>query len=289
MSGGEEDARAAGRPQARPVWERDVRARLDAELAALPPLGSHALHSRIRADAPTDLGAVVSSGALVALLRRAVAARDAPLVEELFVLLLERSEAWNRRWSTQVVAQTPAVRDMRASVREDLKQELTLYLWQRLARERDPAWELYFARALTFAQRRVARSYMERNGYWPAGGARDSPERLPALLLSRLARYGEDDETPAVEWLAAPERLMTEHALTLADLADLRALVGRLPERERLAVVMRFWLGAREREIAQALGATTRTVRNLLRRAYGRLRVGYTGADAQDRAAPPAR
>jgi RNA polymerase sigma factor (sigma-70 family) len=216
-----------------------------------------------------EAGTAISSGALVALLREAMRARDRSLVEELFLLLLRRAEGPNSRWAARVVAQTPAARPARESVREDLKQELTLYLWQRITRENDPAWELYFERALAFAQRHVARSYMRRNGYWPASA---TPEGLPALLLSRLAAYGEDDGASAEERLAAPTDL-----LTVADLADLRALVVRLPQRERIAIVMRFWLGAREHEIARALGVTTRTVRNALRRAYTRLRAEYDG------------
>lgn len=61
-----------------------------------------------------------------------------------------------------------------------------------------------------------------------------------------------------------------------AELSDLRALIARLPERERLAVVMRFWQQADESEIAEALGGvTTRAVRYTLRRAYNRLRAWY--------------
>ena len=68
--------------------------------------------------------------------------------------------------------------------------------------------------------------------------------------------------------------------MTRAELADLRTLVERLPERERVAVVLRFWAGAGEDTIAQALGGVTaRTVRNTLKRAYARLRAWYVGGD----------
>jgi DNA-directed RNA polymerase specialized sigma24 family protein len=52
-------------------------------------------------------------------------------------------------------------------------------------------------------------------------------------------------------------------------------LVKRLPRHERVAVVMRFWLAASEREIAATLCVTTRTVRNALSRASVRLRAEY--------------
>jgi hypothetical protein len=57
-------------------------------------------------------------------------------------------------------------------VREDLKQELTRHLWQRIV-GRDDAWERYFQWALAFAQRHVASAYMERTGYWTAASVRD--------------------------------------------------------------------------------------------------------------------
>jgi RNA polymerase sigma factor (sigma-70 family) len=266
------DSAEPGQSLTRAERESLARERLAAELVAVPPIGSPALRTRLR-DAQGS--AAIASGALVALLRAAVRAHDASLVEELFIALLHRLEDPNTRWAVCVVAQTPAARSMRQSIREDLKQELTLHLWQRLARESDPAWELYFGRALAFAQRRVARSYMRRNGYWPASA---QPEALPALLLSRLARYTGDDEAPANDLMAASDDL-----LSVADLADLRALVLRLPYRERSAVVVRFWLGAREHEIAHALGVTTRTVRNALRRAYTQLRAEYADHAAERR------
>ena len=67
---------------------------------------------------------------------------------------------------------------------------------------------------------------------------------------------------------------------TTADLADLRGYVEQLPPRERAAVVMRYWQRAREHEIAAALGVTSRTVRNLLRKAHTRLYALYMHASA---------
>jgi hypothetical protein len=36
----------------------------------------------------------------------------------------------------------------------------------------DEAWEIFFACALSYAQRHVATAFMERNGYWVAPGVR---------------------------------------------------------------------------------------------------------------------
>lgn len=52
---------------------------------------------------------------------------------------------------------------------------------------------------------------------------------------------------------------------------DLWSAVGRLPERTREAVVLRYVADLTEPEIARALGVTRGTVATMLRRAHGRL------------------
>jgi DNA-directed RNA polymerase specialized sigma24 family protein len=132
-----------------------------------------------------------------------------------------------------------------------------------MALENDEAWEIFFTRALSFAQRHVATAFMERNGYWIAQGVR-APSRGTAIPFSRLTARFEDDERSDDEWpqLAAPE-----DGMVAAELCDLRELVARLPKRQRAAVIMRYWQDAQEREIAASLGVTPRAVRAMLARA----------------------
>ena len=195
---------------------------------------------------------------------------------ELFVLLLGRIERVNREWAIRTIARTPSLQgESTASVREDLLQELTLHLWSEIALGDDEAWEIFFTRALSFAQRHVATAFMERNGYWVAQGVR-TPSRGTAIPFSRLAARFEDDERSGDEWpqLAAPE-----DGMVAAELADLRELVARLPKRQRAVVIMRYWQDAQERDIAASLGVTPRAVRAMLARAYARLRAAYERAD----------
>jgi RNA polymerase sigma factor (sigma-70 family) len=117
---------------------------------------------------------------------------------------------------------------------------------------------------------------MARNGYWPRARAEraEQQRRMPPITLARL------EALMARDALAEPPDARAEMAHAAADLADLAAAVDCLPERERIAVVLRFWQRAPEAEIALVLGCTERTVRNLLRRAYARLRISYTKGDA---------
>lgn len=53
---------------------------------------------------------------------------------------------------------------------------------------------------------------------------------------------------------------------------ELLDLIGALPDRQRAVVVLRYWLGSSEQEIAAALGCRPGTVKSLASRALTRLR-----------------
>ncbi len=251
-----------------------ARRRLDTELHALPPAGSVAWRAALLAETATHRGA--SFGALAHAIRVAARAERMADAHDFFVALLKRIDGLNRRWVAGVLWTLPATeRHERA---QDLAQDLTLLLWEQIGLRDDDAWELFFQRALAFAQNHVATTYLRRQGLRANPRVR-RPERGLAVVFSRLAPDAGDEGEGAESGIAESA------AFTSADLADLRALVARLPARERLAVVMRFWQQASEAEIAVALGGvTTRAVRYTLRRAYERLRAWYAGEGDDDHA-----
>jgi RNA polymerase sigma factor (sigma-70 family) len=63
-----------------------------------------------------------------------------------------------------------------------------------------------------------------------------------------------------------------EHSAPPDESVVLRALVSSLPERERDAIVLRFYVGCSVRETAGALGVPEGTVKTLTHRAVARLR-----------------
>jgi RNA polymerase sigma factor (sigma-70 family) len=250
-----------------------ARLRLAREIAALPRWGTPALWTRLLAHDPQ---ASVSSGALVSYLRLAVQRSETQAMRELFILLLGRIERVNRQWALRAIARTPSLRgELAASARDDLLQDLTLHLWREIALEGDESWEIFFTRALGFAQRHVATAFMERNGYWVASDTQ-RPSRGTAIPFSRLTARYDADERGGNEW---PQLVAPEDGMVAAELADLRALVERLPRRQRDIIIMRYWLDAQENDIATSLGVSTRAVRGALRRAYAKLRAAYGGAN----------
>ncbi len=274
---------------------RMARARLAGELQSLPAWDSPQLWARVYSSVPQQS---VSFGAIVHLIRVA-ARRDAGrIARELFVLLLERTEGLNRRWAEQTVHGISSLRGTNGlAVREDLRQELTLRLWEAVALTDAESWELFFQRALAYAQRHTATTYMEQRGYWNrratnrrAIQSRAAPVALPAaasaVAVSLIAddtpyerRYDGESRAPEVSMLGASHLAAVASEFVVADLTDLRDLVARLPREQQIAVVLRHWQQASEVEIAAALGVTTRTVRNYLRRAHMRLRAWYEGTE----------
>jgi len=222
--------------------------------AALTPLAWQRLRAR-------EGGA--SSGTLVAILRHAVRQRQMAVTREVFIVLLARVETANGFWARQTVRRLGGIApEAMRMAEEDLAQELALHLWEELALREGEGWELFFRRAMVFARAHVARRYLERHGYRPG-------QRL-VLFFSEIAP-GDDGGSDADD----PPLPEPRDPFTAADLADLRGYVEQLPPRERAAVVMRYWQRAREHEIAAALGVTSRTVRNLLRKAHARLYALY--------------
>jgi RNA polymerase sigma factor (sigma-70 family) len=239
-----------------------ARARLADELRALDALGEAALWQRLIQLTPQP---VVSRGALVHYIRRALEAGEATEAEALFIALTLRIEGLTQQWIRRTVISAGlalAVADWREYA-ADLAQEHTLRLWSAVIRVEGAAWELFFGRALAYMQRHIADTWRRRT----------RPHTMPISLGTFLT--SEDEQTESA--LSAPEQL---DELSQVELSDLRALVARLPERERLVIVLRYWAGANEDVIAEALGGvTTRTVRGLLTRAYALLRAAYSGGE----------
>lgn len=250
-----------------------ARARRARELGRLPGWGTPQVWQRLRAR-----DSELSSGTLVAILRCAVRQHQVTVAKELFIQLLGRIEVGNTFWARHAMRRIARVPSETAQMMgDDLLQELTLHLWEELALRESEGWELFFRRSLAFARTHVAARYLERQGY-------RSGRRMVLFFSDMAARplQGERDGDACADALPLVE---PRDPFAAADLADLRHYVERLPSRERAAVVMRYWQHAREHEIAEALGVTSRTVRNLLQRAAVRLYALYTRQDTSPTAA----
>ncbi len=195
-------------------------------------------------------------------IRAALVMGDRAAADAQFAALLQESGLSIERWLRRVIVMTPALRNASAfPACADLRQELALYLWDRIAIQREAVWERAYWRALIYAQHHTASRYMREAGYWVDPRALRQGRQGVA---SQTVEYDETVEAP--DMLSAAE--MT---------SDVRAVVMRLPPKERAAVVLRYWKGMGERDIARRLGCTDRTVRTLLHQARSRLGPWYAG------------
>jgi hypothetical protein len=243
-----------------------ARQRLADELKQWPPLDSPLLWARLSAHpAPPP-----SPGAQVHFIRGARRLDKHRLAHELFLGLLDEIELSCARWAAQCLARTPGVPSgEREMLREDLRQELALRLWDQIGLRTKPGWELFFQQSLAFAEQHTATSLMQQRGYWRAAGVAQ-PQRAGACLLRHLEAEALVDHS--LLWRSEAG----VHEFSSADLSDLRTLVEHLPARLRLAIVLRYWQDASESDISRALGGvTTRTVRNYLRQGCALLRGWY--------------
>jgi RNA polymerase sigma factor (sigma-70 family) len=219
----------------------------------------------------TELEETLTAEERVREIRAALASEDRATADRHFATLLQGSGQSTERWLRRVIAVTPALHNASAyQVSDDLRQELALHLWERIATRHEVAWEHVYWRALTYAQQHVATHYMMQTGYW---------------VNKRTITPGRGVTSPLIEG-DGTERAEAPDVLSAAELAgDVRAVVRRLPPRERAAVVLRYWQGMQERDIAGVLGCSSRTVRTLLRQARERLGPWYEGLPQEGAAA----
>lgn len=99
--------------------------------------------------------------------------------------------------------------------------------------------------------------------------ALDRPvQYLNVAIVNRTKTWHRDERRNRLKMERLAHR--QEVALPPED-ADLLDIVGKLPHRQKVAIVTRYWCGWSESEIAQALGCRPGTVKSLASRALSRL------------------
>jgi RNA polymerase sigma-70 factor (ECF subfamily) len=132
---------------------------------------------------------------------------------------------------------------------EDVAQETFVRVYQRIEKyDEGRPFAPYLLRSVANA----ALNAVEKTARWVQYGAGSDVARVAELLR----------EAGSVEDRAETARLKEEVARALAE----------LPPRQRAAIVLRYYLGMSEQEMAQTLAAAPGTIKWLLNAARGRLR-----------------
>ncbi|MGH3728843.1 MAG: SigE family RNA polymerase sigma factor [Micromonosporaceae bacterium] len=123
-------------------------------------------------------------------------------------------------------------------------------------------------------------SLVRLRGAWGRLRDRSDPEGYVRVTMARLhiSIWRRRRRERLVD--AVPERGYTDHGFdrALGD-AGLWQALATLPRRQRAVLVLRYYEGRTDAEIAETLGISTGTVRSQASRALGKLRAGWQLSD----------
>jgi RNA polymerase sigma-70 factor (sigma-E family) len=142
---------------------------------------------------------------------------------------------------------------------------------------------LRFAGVLT-ADRALAEDLVQEvlirvHARWDRIGAMDRPESyVRKMIVNEFVSWRRRSWrlVPVGRGQDVGDRVSQDHAFAHAERAALLAELGKLPRRQRAVLVLRYYEGLSETEIAEVLGCTPGTVRGYSSRALAALRVQIT-------------
>lgn len=109
---------------------------------------------------------------------------------------------------------------------------------------------------------------------WPEAYARRAV--LNEFLATRRRATSEEIPVPEV-----PDRVASDGTETVLDRLPLWLALEKLPARQRAALVLRYYEDVSDSEIANLLGCRESTVRTLVARGLGQLRVAFVDMEAE--------
>ncbi len=175
----------------------------------------------------------------------------------------------NEHWATCVLKMLSVSPDERQALLYDLCADLYESLLRALVDAQRTFWEENFLHALQFERRHVYQAFMVREGRWSDRGVKHGT-RIPRVLVTRLDQPLQQDNGDTCVLEIEDER--AQSMLLAIETSDLLRLVLLLPAKLKGVVLLLFWEGRSEKDIAQILGITDRTVRNRRREALNLLR-----------------
>lgn len=242
------------------------RAALAALYNALPAYGSTAFWQAIE---EPDTRLALPLEVLVRCVRLTVARGDNEGRNRIIETIFKRTQASNDCWIHNILKMAP----IQAGERNALVSDLYADLYERVIRALiDPKrlfWEENFLHCLRFERRHVYQAFMQREGRWKNQHTKKS-ERIPHMLIQSLDQPVQDADGEV--WRLDVEDEQAQQALLAIEHTDLPRLILHLPEKLKSVVLLIFWEGRTEKDVAQVLGVTDRTVRNRLRNALKVLR-----------------
>ena len=238
---------------------------------ALPEYGSLAYWHTIEAEDVNDIIAVTGVRSalplevLVLCLRTAIARGDVEGRNRIMTQIIRRTQKYNEYWARNALNTL----HVPASERQEVVRDLFADLYERVLRALlDPGrtfWEENFQHSLRFERMHVFQALLMREGWW-----KQQSERIPRNLLQSLDTAVRSPDGEGHEIAIEDEQAQKD--LLAVDLSDMPLLLLRLPKYLQPVLVLLFWEGRTEKDVASILRITDRTVRYRLQHALRLLR-----------------
>ncbi len=256
------------------------------EQYSLPAYGSIAFWKAIE---ETDRQKAIPLEVLVTCLRLSVANGDIAVRNRIIEVIIRRTQVENEYWTYSVLKYIRVSTDVRTMLADDLYADLCECLIRALLDPERLFWEKNFQHCLRFERQHVYSAFMRREGRGrlnvsshlstgivedlksvEADGNTVVPRRIPRGLMYSLDTPMPLVDDESLELLIEDER--AQEAFQAIEREDVPRLVMGLPQKLKAIVWLIFWEGRTEKDTAQVLGITDRTVRNRLREALKVLR-----------------
>lgn len=234
---------------------------------ALPAYGSDLFWHMIE---EPDLKIALPLEVLVKCARATIAYGDDIGRNRIIEVIFRRTQSSNEYWACHMLNSIHLGPDERNLLVHDLYADLCERVIHALIDIKRLFWEENFQHCLQFERKHAYQALMTREGRWYHQGDGTVARRIPRVLIDSLDQPVMHADGELREPEIEDER--AQQALLSVEQSDLPLLILQLPEKLRSVIWLIFWEGRKEKDAAQILGITDRTIRNRLREALKSLR-----------------
>lgn len=243
-------------------WVIERRTALTELYSALPSYASAAFWCAIEDPAlPLEV--------LVKTLRTAIRSGDEQGRCRIMEWIIVRTQAINLLWAQQILQMHSLQGYDRSVLVRDLCADLHECMMRALADPERLFWEENFLHSLYFERKHVYKSFLMREGLWYKPSTSQGV-RIPRALVASLDRLLQSSDHGHQPLEIEDEGI--QGMFLSVEGSDLLQTVLCLPDKLKAVILLIFWEGRSEKEAAQILSITDRTVRNRLQGALKLLR-----------------
>src|SRR5206468_4330709 len=203
--------------------------------------------------------------------RVAITQEDSAGKNRIIEMIFRRTQGANEYWSRQVLSRIHLPPEERCMFAHDLYADLCERVIRAMNDSKRLCWEENFQHCLCYERKHVYQAFMTREGRWYHQHVNETiTRRVPRALIGSLDQPVQHANGESWEMDIVDEQ--AQQALLSVEQQDLPLLILNLPEKLKPVIWLIFWEGRTEKNVANILGVSDRTVRNRLQKALKLLR-----------------